>query len=603
MDSGQHPASAHFRLVEPLAGFSAAPLAAAASGEARTYVIGAGVRVSDDDGGPCLSARSRCSVRRLAAKPYLQCEHRFPEPEGWLEVWEGERLIDRAELERGWQHSAVSIETASPEAELELVFRTAAGGEAEGVLVRSVHLSDEWGRGRRRRLKCHLPFQLTAVFADFSVFPCCGRQWLNGDQMAGSTLTESLGDIWNGPQYQRMREQFLAKDYGKSCREDICPVLRSPAPPADPPLAVIRAVNEGHTIVDYGPLAMHHDIDRGCNLECTMCRDTRILPDKANVDRAMADIQSALDLGALEEISFSGAGEIFVMAKVVRMLESDAFSSRDIMVSITTNLTHFNEKLWRRIGHNEFKVVMVSADGCSSETYDSIRIGAKWKAVEENMRFIAKLRRQGKVRQLVWNYTVQRENVGDVAAAIRKARELGFDNIRFIAQLGALSRTGGNMFEDHDLQALDTLYDSLESENAFEDPLVIASELGVHDRRYRGFDYRLELARHIFERHGYARGDAKAADHPEWSKCLRLIEGLIGDVERGTVARPSNLTPWAADFLADIASHSDRPLGLLNRLRRRSSAGQLHIAERRVRRWSRALLRTAPPVAERSGAA
>lgn len=597
MEAASHSAVLPFRFVEPVDGFGLEPVAAPLFPEAAAEIV-ASASFQDDAGeasAACFPAAPRCTIRRCADKAFLQCELAFPEADGWMEVYEGERLVDRAELVRGWQHSAVSIADAATDAQLGLVFRNGEGREVTGVHMRALFLSDDWGRGRRRRLKCDMPFRMAAVFADFSVSPCCARQWMNGDPSAGSTKRESLAEIWNGPVFQKMRADFLKHDYGKSCRTDICPVLRSDTRPADPPLNVIRAINEGHTILDFGPSSFHHDIDRGCNLECVMCRDSRILPDRANVDRAVGDIGQAIDLGSLEQISFSGAGEIFIMARIVRLLESTDFSSRGIKLGLNTNLTHFNERLWRRIAHNDFSLIVVSADGCSSEIYESIRIGAKWAAVERNMRFLAQLRREGAVRHIVWNYTVQRENVCDVRKAIHHARALGFDAIRFIAQLGEQSRTGGNMFEELDLDALDTLYDALEAENGFADPAIITSELGIDGRRYRSFDNRLELARHLFERQGYSAA-SKRIPARDWAKCLQLLEGIAADIETGALRPPFHLSGRDRDFLEQVARQSWSPVGLLFRLRNpggwRGRREDLR-AGRRIRRLLQSELRAA----------
>src|SRR6202035_2125221 len=135
--------------------------------------------------------------------------------------------------------------------------------------------------------------------------------------------------------------------YGETCREDVCPFLAPGAPPPTDALPgglgplpdeVIHAVNEGLTVVECGPSIMHHDIDRGCNLDCVMCRDEKQLPNEDNVDHALRDIESCLSLGALQGLSFSGAGEAFAMRKVVQLLETDRFASAGVRLGITTNL-------------------------------------------------------------------------------------------------------------------------------------------------------------------------------------------------------------------------------------------------------------------------
>lgn len=586
-----------FRLVEPLAGFDPWGESAALSPTERPGITGIRVASPPAGDGATLRVRGRCSVRTAAEGKYLQCELRFPDDGGWLEVMGGDRVIDRAELIAGWQHSAIELGDIAPGTELTLLFRRADGTEADEVEVRAIFLADEWGLGQRKRLKCYYPFTLAAIFTDSSVYPCCARQWLGPDQCAGSTRTETLTELWNGAKYQEMRRDFLAGDYGRSCREDACPLLSGAGKTAEPTSpAVIRAVNEGHVCVEHGPTFLYHDIDVGCNLECVMCRDAKILPDAANVDRAVADIRSAIDLGAIETIAFSGAGEIFVMSKIVRLLESDTFSSRGIRLAITTNLTHFTERLWQRIGHNRFDVVVVSADGCSPEVYDTIRVGSTWAKVEANMRYLARLRAEGKVAQIAWNYTVQRGNVADVGRAIGLARELGFDAIRLIGQIAARTRTNGNMFEDHDVAALDALYAELEAAEAFDDPRVGLAELGVARRQYRSFEHRIELAQHLFERREFTGDSTRPIAAAEWRACLELVAGLRTDVAAGVTEVPHAMPQRFVEFLGRFAEEGARAGRLRNQLRhhwRRSDAAREVRNARVTARWARALVRDA----------
>jgi wyosine [tRNA(Phe)-imidazoG37] synthetase (radical SAM superfamily) len=516
-------------------------------------------------------AASQCSILRIDDKPFLQCTLHFPAKRGWLAVYRDAVLIDQAELAEGWQHSAVALKETPVPSELTIQFLDHNREPVEGAQITSMFLSDDWGQGQRKRLKCYVPFTSINIFADFSVYPCCARQWLKPGLEAGNAKTDSAADLWNGPVYQKMRAEFLAGNYDATCRSDVCPLLHSEQTPPQPPVAVIHAVNEGLTQVDYGPHNLHHDIDYGCNLACTMCRNEKILPNAGNIDQALTDIKSVTELGNLEEISFSGAGEVFIMARVVKLLESDYFSSRGTKIDITSNLTHFNDKLWSRIQHNRFNVFVVSADGCSEKTYEHVRTGAKWATVERNMEFLSQLRQQNKIDFISWQYTVQKANVHDVAQAIVKARALGFDSIRLIAQMGALDRTNGNMFEDYDAQALDQLYEQIDSVDGFNDPRVILSELGIDNRRYRTVERRLELAEYIYDRTGFLGDSKQLAWHFNWQKCRHIVEGIIADRQSGAVSRktplPARHRDFVRRFLETAAAYQPPPITMRSLIR------------------------------------
>lgn len=573
--------------VEPIAGFRAPTLSELPRTTSEHSLPLFLLSASDTSGeAPATNAFATygCTIKCTTGQPYLQCRLYFDRAEGSLEVYHGDRLVDRADLFRGWQHSAVDVSGAPSGEPLTLRFCDHAGDEVGGILIENLSMSDTWGLGQRRRLKCHFPFSFTAILADASMRPCPCPTWLKPDTYPGNTTDATIADMWNGPMYQSMRTQFLVGDYETRCRSDICPVLRSEPQVADLAPEVIEAINEGRTTLDFGPTALQHDIDYGCNLECTMCRDTKILPNKGTIDRAVGEIMQVADMGSLKKTSMSGAGEVLVMAKILKLLESDFFASRDIAVSMTSNLTNFDEKMWDRIKHNRFEYLTFSADGTSAEIYEAIRIGAKWEVVERNMRFLAKLRQRGDFKWITWNYTVQKANIADVAKAIELARELKLDWIRLIGHVGTLSRTGGNMFEDNDIASLDALYDQMELANAFDDPLIMYDELGLDNRCYRLIERRIEIAEQIYDRIGaHVTGHALEM-HGDWHKAVRLMEGVFADIESGAALHPDVFLPrhriFVERFAASARSITNDTMSVLSRLRHprnllRASAGPL----------------------------
>jgi len=401
------------------------------------------------------------------------------------------------------------------------------------------------------KLKCYLPFLHLTVVETNNVYPCICPSWLKADGVVGNTKEQRLPEIWNGEAYQRIRALFLEGRYGELCREEICPYLRGEQNATPPDDEVLAAVQAGHTVLDYGIKRLQHDVDKGCNLNCTMCREEKIAPDADNVARALRDVADAADMGSLKAVAWSGAGEVLAMAPVVREMQGDRFSAGGIGLAITTNLTFFNEEMWSRLSHNRVRLT-VSVDGCSREVYEPIRVGARWDTVLANLRMVAELRRSGRLVSLVWNYTVMRQNVSDVARAIALAEELGLDRILINAQLGSLSRTGGNMFEDLDLDALDALYEQLERADAFAKRFVLVSTTGMRDRRYRTLAYRVEMAEHIDGRRFQMKADTLQLIFLH-SHALRVLQQTITDVNTGRTDISEALPPASMAFLRHIA--------------------------------------------------
>ena len=549
-----------------------------------------------NDGHPHLWASGLSRVRREGSERYLQLQLSFPAAYGELLVFEGPHIVDRAELAKGWQHSAVDLAHATPGAELTLEFRDGAGERVERVALRAIFLTASWGRGQRKRLKCSMPFDRANILQNGDVSMCMCPEWLTAGNVLGNNRDARIKDIWNDAPYQRVRRMFLEDRIEEVCRKEVCLILSGDLAPIEPTPEVIASINDGAVVLDHGITFLHHDIDKGCNLDCIMCRDQKILPDPETVDRGMRDVQDVLDMNSQRQMIWSGAGEVFAMKKAVKMMESDTFSSNGVSLGFNTNLTYFNEKLWRKIRHNSISFLSVSADGCSPQVYNSIRLGADWDTVERNMRFVSSLRRNGELRRLIWNYTTLRQNVQDVARAVALAEELGFDNLRFIAQFGELSRTGGNMFEECDMQALDALHDQLEQAKAFDKSWIWLSETGMRERRYRTPGFRIDFAQHVDERPGYATADATDLATYNRRRSTKILRELKADMDAG-LTPPAALSEINVAFLKGFVADAPQPVETFHRLRlspRREVLSEVMQAHG-LARWARKLAATNDP--------
>ncbi len=522
------------------------------------------------------------SFTRTAAGRYLQLEI-FSPARGQLHLGHAGKVIDRADVAQGWSFCGLDAGGVPIDDNFTLTFDTP---DHAPIQLARMRFADDWGLALRRQLACAMPFAMMGIGIDFDAYPCCARQWLRGNPRAGNSRSDDIAALWNAPAYREMRADFLRDNYTAHCREDICPVLRNGTPMAQLGPAAVHAINEGDSHVAGGPQWLNHDIDRGCNLACTMCRESVILPERQNVAQARADIEAAVALGSLREISFSGAGEITIMRDIVQLLESDIFTGNNIAISMTSNAIGFTPAFWQRIGHNRLERLALSIDGASAATYEKVRIGGNWARLRANLDFIGTLRRAGKIGLLTWQYTVQKSTVEDIPAAIALARELGFDAIRLIGQLGALAGTDGNMFEDHDRAALERLDAILQQCNGYTDPFVLVSELGMADGHFRTAAHRIGIAQQIFDRgHWVLEGASGVLDH-SIAHSLRVLDDLRGDIASGAVAAPTHLNAAHHQFIGQIlAQHAPRQR-LYDSLRLRRTSGRISPA---LAKWLRTL--------------
>lgn len=400
-----------------------------------------------------------------------------------------------------------------------------------------------------RRLRCYHPFQTLMVDKEGRAYSCtCPTHRSRSMGPDGSTRTQSYEEIWNGPRLQSMRAAFLAGDYGKYCNTATCSLLRDyqAEPPED--ALVIRAVNEGRTVLEHGIHTLIHEIDTGCNLYCSHCRTDKIRVDNAYVRRNVEELGGLIRNGKLKVFYPHGGGEVLVMRDVINLLASGDLAAQSISVELHTNLIPLTPALWARIGHNRFRSITFSADGCSEETYGRVRRGTRWAVMEERIRFLAGLRRDGRVGRVVWAFCVSRSTYKDVGHAIDLAQEWGIDQIYFQPLLGRRPGRGENIFWEYDEDRLDELHDLLERSGAWSNPKVYVGALPMVGRQYREFRFRLQSSR-LME----GEGEAAVSD--------RILGDLLRAVKRGETAVPNNLSAEEKTWIRWRMSRPDSTVG------------------------------------------
>jgi radical SAM protein with 4Fe4S-binding SPASM domain len=180
------------------------------------------------------------------------------------------------------------------------------------------------------------------------------------------------------------------------------------------------------------PTSMVMNMDTQCNLRCIMC------------------IRQRAPEGTLNSLSYDFeifrrvAEEVFPYLRWVRLttagepLMAQSFSEQlkiakkySVKVDLVTNATLLDDDLI-----NEILAVInclnVSIDGVTKETYESIRIGAKFEQVIENIKKFNSFRRkipQDKRPRLRLLYVLMRRNIEELPQFMKLAKELEADSV------------------------------------------------------------------------------------------------------------------------------------------------------------------------------
>lgn len=163
-----------------------------------------------------------------------------------------------------------------------------------------------------------------------------------------------------------------------------------------------------------------------CNLDCLMCQR-----------HARAHKQGVMSMGSFmrlqpyfhkfQNVVLTGVGEPTINAQLPEMVR--LVSEAGAKPCMTTNGTLLNEAMIRALLEGGLAHCTFSIDGGTRETYERIRVGAKWEEVLGNARLFNEMRRTvgGKCPDgTMWAYVLMRDNFRELPAAVRLAAECGF---------------------------------------------------------------------------------------------------------------------------------------------------------------------------------
>jgi len=242
----------------------------------------------------------------------------------------------------------------------------------------------------------------------------------------------------------------------------------------------------------FPPPALDISTNDLCGLKCVMCgnRASRRDPHTISVDDVRALIDEAAEWG-IRRVALTGAGEPF---RDPAMLEHVAYANaREHLVTITSNGFPISEKVATELARRNVSVSM-SIHGASDATHDSI-VGVPtaaehaWRAVKRLVRARDAAAPGSKLRVNV-STVIQRDNLGEIPALVRRAREEGCNgiNIQPVNLQHGLLR-GGAIVRRDDIGAMSRLWpvQRADIERVFDELLALKAECGsfMHATRER----------------------------------------------------------------------------------------------------------------------
>jgi molybdenum cofactor biosynthesis enzyme MoaA len=242
----------------------------------------------------------------------------------------------------------------------------------------------------RKHYICKVPFEYMEVH-HMGVYSCCPA-WLP----TKLSDIKDVSTVWESDTLKEVQNSILDGSYSH-CVEELCPVLSE--------LVNQGTVDKGFFITkdefsknDYSnPKIINYSFDRSCNLSCPSCRKESIMANSeeiSEIDSTIKEIETTYG-GKLKGLYLSGTADPFASKSFRKLLtQFDRTKYPNVNdIHLHTNAILLNQDMWNKMSkiHSMIRIIEISIDAATKETYEVVRRGGNWDTLIENLKFIATL--------------------------------------------------------------------------------------------------------------------------------------------------------------------------------------------------------------------
>ena len=258
--------------------------------------------------------------------------------------------------------------------------------------------------------------------------------WLR-DNTIGKLSENTIEEIWNGEKARSLRERLASGDYSL-CNIDCCPYLSNGN--IDDILVEIDEIPQypTHLLLGY---------EMVCNYKCTCCsthiagkslRDFKLPLKEAKMAYGIIEERLKPVLPHLKHIGANGLAELFMSKHILKQLSEwrPIAPPEECSVSLETNGSLFDEQHWKQIENlGQYKLSVAISVMSFDEHIYQVLSGCNYPItrIENNLRFVKKLREQGIINHLTIATVVQERNFHTMPEFARRCvEEFGADYVR-----------------------------------------------------------------------------------------------------------------------------------------------------------------------------
>jgi MoaA/NifB/PqqE/SkfB family radical SAM enzyme len=221
------------------------------------------------------------------------------------------------------------------------------------------------------------------------VFPCCVNRFYS----YGNIKTSNLKEIIFGQKKRFLKEKLNEKNYGFGCSMCGNHILNGNIESSHQ--YNYNKYNVKNNFLNIFPQIFEFEISNLCNLMCTMCggefsssirsKIDKLPPFKfVYTDKFLEEIE--LFIPHLKACKFLG-GEPFLIPFYYKIWEKIMYINPGCEIHITTNTTILNDGVKRVLDNDNVKLIC-SIDSLKKETYEKIRVNAKFDEVMSNLEYM-----------------------------------------------------------------------------------------------------------------------------------------------------------------------------------------------------------------------
>ncbi len=270
-------------------------------------------------------------------------------------------------------------------------------------------------------IECPNKDRCVRIKSNGDVCTCC----IAYDSIYGNLFEQEFEEIWHSRRARIGRLALENRTY-VNCDQGRCPFLINREPEAVSNEKQEKwQYEENH--MDY-PDSIAPEVDISCNLYCRSCRNEIFIDDNPYL-RRYADLVVEKLVHLPSRLLINTVGELFVSKSCKYILYHEKTRKRKA-ISIYTNGTMLSPDVLDEVLQiYETIELSISIDAATKATYEKLRRNGKFDVLCRNLSYISKKRKENRVSYLQFNYVLQMENIEEMDAFIKFAKESGCDMI------------------------------------------------------------------------------------------------------------------------------------------------------------------------------